>query len=85
MSAVTDKGGSIGDVCGVECPAWVMFGGERYDYCREAYYEDIGGVLRCQMTDGEIHLSPGVVYRKADKNTEAPCCAGECEYCIGDY
>ena len=86
MGNVIDKGGSIGDVQGIECPAWVKCSdGERYDYDRVAYTDEDAGVPLSQMSNDEVLLAPGVIYKKADKGTPEPCCAGECEFCIGEF
>ena len=78
---IVEKGGSVGLIRGVECPAWIMAGnGQRFDYIREAKIyggrADLG-----QLSDDEQLISPGVIYKKASPETAPPCCAGECAIC----
>jgi NTP pyrophosphatase (non-canonical NTP hydrolase) len=77
---IINKGGSIGKVAGVECPAWIMNDNyERFDYIRESYTDTDGSTPLDQLSSNEQLLAPGVIYQLADKRTEPPCCADETE------
>lgn len=79
---VIDKGGSVGLVNGIQCTAWIRTtDGQRYDYVREAFTDELGGTPLNQLSQDEQLLAPGVIYAKADPETSPPCCAGECELC----
>ena len=80
---ILDKGGSIGQVNNIECPAWILCDDlQRYDYNRESIKDSEGGTPINQLSLDEQLLAPGVIYKLADKRTKPPCCAGECEFCI---
>ena len=63
---IIDRGGSIGSVDGIECPAWIRdHTNQRYDYLRLAELDDNGGIELSQLAQGEIVLAPRLIFSKA--------------------